>query len=104
LDADEWLDPAGRAGLAALRAGLERGGDDAVYFMRQVSPLGAPGAGALVVAQPRLFRIRPGVRWAYRVHEQVIGSCLALGARAVATEVERSEERRVGKERGRWLA
>ena len=40
--------------------------------MRRQSPDGKKGA--TVVDHIRLFPIRPGVRWAYRVHEQILPS------------------------------
>ena len=85
LDADEWLDDDGRGRFRALIDRL--GAEDAVYFMRQVSPRGGPGAGELVVSQPRLFRNGPDVRWRYRVHEQVVDSCLRRGDQPRLTDV-----------------
>ncbi|MFO0952498.1 MAG: tetratricopeptide repeat protein [Isosphaeraceae bacterium] len=41
----------------------------------------------MTVAQPRLLRNRPDVRWRYRVHEQILPACLAAGARTLATDV-----------------
>jgi hypothetical protein len=43
--------------------------------MRCACPLGPEGTpGGSVVDHVRLFPIRPGVRWTYRVHEQILPS------------------------------
>ena len=85
LDADEWLDGDDRRRLLALFSRL--GSDDAVYLMRQWSEVGERDAGPIAVSQARLFRRKPGVRWRYRVHEQILEPCLLDGARALLTDV-----------------
>ena len=40
----------------------------------------APGQSATVVEHVRLFRNRPGRRWRYRVHEQILPAVRASGA------------------------
>ena len=45
------------------------------YVMRCACPPGPDGTrGGTVVDHVRLFPIRPGVRWTYRVHEQILPS------------------------------
>ena len=85
LDHDEWLDDHARTQLRALIDQLAA--SSAVYFFRQVSPVGTPGAGPSTVYQPRLFRNGPDVRWHGRVHEQVLSSCLARGDRPLLADV-----------------
>ena len=47
----------------------------AAYVMRCACPPGPEGIrGGTVVDHVRLFPIRPGVRWTYRVHEQILPS------------------------------
>jgi Flp pilus assembly protein TadD len=85
LDADEWLDDANRDRLRSL---VDRLGDEnAVYFMRQASPLRETRSGELSVSQPRLFRNTPPVRWRYRAHEQILPACLERGDRPTATDL-----------------
>lgn len=84
LDADEWLEPENQTRLAALRVRIS---DPAVYLMRQYSPVGPERREGLFISQARLFPNREGVRWRYRIHEQVMPSCLALGLEAIDTDV-----------------
>jgi glycosyltransferase involved in cell wall biosynthesis len=92
LDADDVIEPAEREKLRALLGGLALpsvrstaaaartearppGGGPAAYVMRCACPPGADGTrGGTVVDHVRLFPIRPGVRWTYRVHEQILPS------------------------------
>ena len=47
----------------------------AAYVMRCACPPGPDGKrGGTVVDHVRLFPIRPGIRWTYRVHEQILPS------------------------------
>lgn len=68
LDADDVIDPPARDGLRKLFRRL-RGAGVAAYRM----PCRIPTAEdpQRTVPHTRLFPIRPGVRWEYRVHEQV---------------------------------
>ncbi len=86
LDADEWLDDENRARLGAT---LDRLGPDdrSAYLIGQHSRLGEDGGAALSVVQPRLFRLGPEIRYRYRVHEQVIDSCVRRGDVPVLTEI-----------------
>ncbi len=86
LDADEWLDEEGRARLGA-RLDRLRSDDASVYLIHQRSALGEDGGATLSIVQPRLFRSGPEVRYKYRVHEQVIESCLARGDVPCLTEI-----------------
>ena len=101
LDADDVVKPAEREKLRVLFGGLRRPtmgdatsamsssargnsppgtangaeGDGAAFVMRCACPPGADGMrGGTVVDHVRLFPIRPGVRWTYRVHEQILPS------------------------------
>jgi len=87
LDGDEWLDEVNRGRFEALCRRLDQEERPSVYFMEQSSPLGQAGGGTLSVAQPRLFRNGPEVCWRYRVHEQVLPSCLARGDLPRMTDV-----------------
>lgn len=84
LDSDEWLDGQAREELRQLREKL--GQENVVYFVRHVSTREGAG-GLLSLVQPRLFRNDPQVRWRYRVHEQMLDSCLRNGARCELTGI-----------------
>ena len=74
LDADDVLEPHEREKLEAMLQDL-RSGDQAAYVVRcscDPSPDGT--GGETVVDHIRLFPLRPGVRWTYRVHEQILPS------------------------------
>jgi tetratricopeptide (TPR) repeat protein len=108
LDADEWLDGPAREQMRALFGRL--GDENAVHLMWQSSPLAGDGRGCLTVSQPRVFRNDPAIRWRYRVHEQILESCLRRGARVCPTGVvirhsgyESAEEARRKAERNRLL-
>ena len=77
LDADEWLDPANQGRFKALIDQLPD--RNTAYLMNQVSQ--QADAQELAVSQARLFRNAPGLRWRYRVHEQISPCCNALGFR-----------------------
>jgi tetratricopeptide (TPR) repeat protein len=70
LDADDRLDPANRDRARALFARL--GGEPDAYVMKVRSPLDPAGKAARELDQVRLFPNRPGVRWRYRIHEQIM--------------------------------
>lgn len=82
LDADEFLDEPNRARLRDLRARLA---PLHVYLMRQVSP--APGGNVFEADQPRLFPRLDGLRWTFRVHEQVLGFLREHGCKVVPTAI-----------------
>jgi glycosyltransferase involved in cell wall biosynthesis/predicted O-methyltransferase YrrM len=70
LDADDRIEPAQRDRLRALFDGLRT--DDAAYVVRCSCDADPRGGGATVVDHVRLFPVREGVRWTYRVHEQIL--------------------------------
>jgi len=79
LDADDVVEPAQREKMQALLEGL-RAGDEAAYVMRCACDPGADGRGGLtVVDHVRLFPLRGDVRWAYRVHEQIMPALRRAG-------------------------
>jgi tetratricopeptide (TPR) repeat protein len=58
-----------------VTGGEEEGRPAAAFVMRCACPPGPEGTrGGTVVDHVRLFPIRPGVRWTYRVHEQILPS------------------------------
>jgi glycosyltransferase involved in cell wall biosynthesis/Flp pilus assembly protein TadD len=69
LDGDEHLDDDNRGKLRALLEQLRD--ENAAYTMKQRSPPGPGSDDAVVFDQCRLFRNDPGLRWQYRVHEQI---------------------------------
>jgi predicted Zn-dependent protease len=88
LDADERLDETNRRKLRGLIASLPDAppaGSPAGFTFLQVS---ASAEGRTkTIPQVRLFRLAPGVRWTYRVHEQVSPALAPLGPVA-ASDVE----------------
>ena len=68
------VDPPEREKLSRLLSKLKRG-DEAGYVVRCACAPGPDGTQrATVVDHVRLFPTRPGVRWTYRVHEQILPS------------------------------
>src|SRR5262249_41866180 len=78
LDADDHLDPENRARLGALVKTL--GDDNAAYVMKCVCLTGPAGGAPTTVDHVRLFRRHPGLRWQYRVHEQILPALRQLQA------------------------
>jgi glycosyltransferase involved in cell wall biosynthesis/tetratricopeptide (TPR) repeat protein len=73
LDADDRLDDENRRKLQSLLGSL-RSGQRVAYTLKCLC-LPDPETGtATVVDHVRLFPRLPGVRWRYRVHEQILGS------------------------------
>ncbi len=70
LDADDRLDPANRERLRALLAGL--GDERAAYVMKCLCLPNHQTGVETVVDHVRLFRNLPGLRWRYRIHEQIL--------------------------------
>jgi GT2 family glycosyltransferase/tetratricopeptide (TPR) repeat protein len=68
LDADDRIDAGNRAKLRTLFDRLKD--EDAAYLIDCRCP--ALGENSVTVAHARLFRLRPDVRWQYRVHEQIL--------------------------------
>jgi len=85
LDADERLDADNLARLSAL-LGTLRDDDRRCFTFRQRSAV-AGQTGATVVDQVRLFRRVPGVRWEYRVHEQILPSLRRDGMVPAPTDI-----------------
>lgn len=78
LDADDRVPPCEADKLGALFAALPE--DDIGFLMGHVC-LGATGVVATQAEQVRLFRRRDGVRWRYRVHEQIAPAIAETGGR-----------------------
>jgi glycosyltransferase involved in cell wall biosynthesis len=77
LDADDRLDEENRHKLKDVLAGL---GDELdAYAMKVRSVLDANRTAFRVLDQVRLFRNLPGVRWDYRIHEQILPAVNRLG-------------------------
>lgn len=86
MDCDDWLDEPSRSGLARIFAGLDQ--ENVVYQMLHVSPAASDGGHpASMARQDRLFRNLPAIRWAGRVHEQIVPAALAAGGRVVTTSL-----------------
>lgn len=85
LDADDRLDAAQRAKLAALFAEL----DDRprFYMLHCISDSKSSYQEPVLLLQPRLFRNHPQARWRYRVHEQLAPSLTELGFEQVLTDI-----------------
>lgn len=79
LDADDRVEPSEYPRLEALLAGLATQGDPAAYVVRCACDPDPDGGGATVVDHVRLFPLRDDVRWAYRVHEQILPSLRRAG-------------------------
>ena len=69
LYADEVIEPSHRKNLETLLAQLQPTDMD-TYVLRCVCDTSE--GEHLVIDQPRLFPLRPEIRWVYRVHEQFI--------------------------------
>ncbi len=68
--------PAERPEVSSPRGGRRPIDDGATAYVVRCACAPSPDGkkGATVVDHVRLFPIRPGVRWAYRVHEQILPS------------------------------
>jgi hypothetical protein len=85
LDADDRIDEANRLRLCTLFANLPD--ENVAYLMRYVAlDDGAPGRTS-AVDHAKLFRNLPGIRWEYRVHEQILPAVNRLGGKIQPTEV-----------------
>ncbi|GIW88242.1 MAG: hypothetical protein KatS3mg108_2566 [Isosphaeraceae bacterium] len=79
LDADDRIEPGERPRVERLLASL-RPGDPAAHVVRCACDPGEDGGGgATVVDHVRLFPLLEGVRWDYRVHEQILPALRRLG-------------------------
>ncbi len=77
LDADDRVEPTQRDRLRELFDGLRS--PDAAYVVRCACDPDPAGGGATVVDHVRLFPAREDVRWAYRVHEQILPALRRAG-------------------------
>ena len=72
LDADDVVEPAQRQKLEAILKRLRKG-EEAAYVVRCACDPSPDGTGGdTVVDHIRLFPLREGIRWTYRVHEQIL--------------------------------
>lgn len=108
LDADERLDEANRASLGELFGTLTE--EPRAYLVRQRSVPATAGDPAPEVDMARLFRNLPGVRFRYRVREEVFPSLQEAGVEVVPSSVaiqhlgyQRPEVRRRRPDRNRRL-
>lgn len=85
LDADERLDATNRERLIALLASL--GDENVGYIMRQSSRLEHGPNAQTHVDQVRLFPNHPGLRWQYRVHEQILPGLRSVGVEVRPTDI-----------------
>jgi tetratricopeptide (TPR) repeat protein len=85
LDADDRLEPAQRDRLRVLFDGL--GPDGPAYVVRCACDPDPKQGGSTVVDHVRLFPVREDVRWAYRVHEQILPGLRRAGVAVRWTDI-----------------
>ncbi len=85
LDADDRVDPENRERLKRIFAQLPR--QRIVGYSMSVECVSAPGSSPTVVDHVRLFPRHSGLRWEYRVHENILPSINRLGGEVVWTDV-----------------
>ena len=78
LDADDILDDQNRQRLRKLLSDLKD--ETAAYVMKCLCLPEHDTGATTVVDHVRLFRYHPGLRWEYRVHEQILGALRRQGA------------------------
>jgi hypothetical protein len=78
LDADDRLDATNRERLGELLRDLPE--TNVAFSLKCRCVPDGTGAGATLVDHVRLFRKGPGVRWRYRVHEQILPALRESGA------------------------
>ena len=79
LDADDVVEPAQRRKLETILKRLRKG-EEAAYVVRCACDPSPDGTGGdTVVDHIRLFPLREGVRWTYRVHEQILPALRRAG-------------------------
>ena len=82
LDADDVIEPPEKQKLEALFRGLRAGGEMPAFVIRCACDPGPNGEGGeTVVDHIRLFPVIEGVRWTYRVHEQILPALKRLECR-----------------------
>ena len=80
LDADDLIEAPQRKKLEALLGRLSRGGETPAFVVRCACDPGPDGSGGdTVVDHIRLFPLIEGVRWTYRVHEQILPALKRAG-------------------------
>lgn len=84
-DADDRIDAENRATLAPVFDRL--GPENAAYVMKIRSEVRAGTVSSRLLDQVRLFRNLPGVRWRYRVHEQILPAVAERGGDTRWTQV-----------------
>ena len=88
LDADDLIEPHERKKLEALLARLRRGRGNARLPVRCKCDPGPDGSGGdTVVDHIRLFPLIDGVRWTYRVHEQILPALKRAGVPVQWTDI-----------------
>jgi len=85
LDADDRLDEENRARLRALFAKLKD--ENVAYGMKCHCFPDPESSTATIVDHVRLFRNLPGIRWKYRVHEQILPAVRHSGGTVLASDV-----------------
>ena len=80
LDADDLIEPSEPRGLEELLQRLRRDEQTPAFVVRCACDPGPDGAGGdTVVDHIRLFPVLEGVRWTYRVHEQILPALKRAG-------------------------
>ncbi len=88
LDADDLIEPPERGKLETLIGQLRCGGTMPAYVVRCSCDPGPDGAGGdTVVDHIRLFPVLEGVRWTYRVHEQILPALKRAGVPVQWTDI-----------------
>ena len=88
LDADDLIELPERKKLEALLARLRRGGETPAYVVLCKCDPGPDGSGGdTVVDHIRLFPLIEGVRWTYRVHEQILPALKRAGVPVQWTDI-----------------
>jgi glycosyltransferase involved in cell wall biosynthesis len=88
LDADDLIEAPERGKLETLFGQLRRGGTMPAYVVRCSCDPGPDGAGGeTVVDHIRLFPLIEGVRWTYRVHEQILPALKRAGVPVEWTDI-----------------
>jgi glycosyltransferase involved in cell wall biosynthesis len=86
MDADDRLDDANREKLRVLLENLPN--ENVAYSMKTVCLPDPITRRTTAVDHIRLFRRRPGLRWCYRVHEQILPSIREHGGEVRWPDVE----------------
>jgi glycosyltransferase involved in cell wall biosynthesis len=85
LDADDVIEPQQKGKLAALLKSL-RIDTPTAYALRCICNIEG-GAAQIIADQPRLFPRMEGMRWVYRIHEQIIPALHQARVPVVWTDV-----------------